>query len=105
MKTIRILGKDKRILPIESIVLLEAKINYTCIHLDDGSRFLSSFHLGSYQQKLPDFLRINKSFLVNQSFVKAIAEGAVVQLKNGVLVEPSRRRKAFILNKLNSLLN
>lgn len=55
MKTIRILGKDKRILPVESIVLLEAKINYTQIHLEDGSRYISAFHLGLYQQKLPIF--------------------------------------------------
>lgn len=105
MKTIRILGKEKKILPAESIVLLEANINYTRIHFEDGSQFLSSTNLGAYEEKFPHFLRINKSILINKSYVISVENGLSLHLKNGFSVIPSRRRKSQIINKLNDFLN
>jgi DNA-binding LytR/AlgR family response regulator len=100
MKTIRILGREPLHLPVENVVLLEAKINYTIIYFDDGSNFLSSRNLGIYEKRLPHFLRVNKSFIINQSYVQRV-ENEVLYLSNGFSVEPSRRRKTSIFEQLH----
>ncbi|RYU95893.1 LytR/AlgR family response regulator transcription factor [Emticicia agri] len=103
MKTLRILGKERILLPLENVVLLEAKNNYTMIHADDGSSFLSSRNLGMFEQKIPEFLRLNKTYLINQNFVQKI-ENKIIHLKNGFSIAPSRRRKNEVLSNLNSFL-
>lgn len=104
MKTIRVLGKERLFLPIESIILLEAKVNYTIIYIDNGSYFLSSRNLGLFEKRIPHFIRVNKSFIINQNFVKAI-ENEVLHLSNGFSIEPSRRRKTNVFKNLNLFSN
>jgi DNA-binding LytR/AlgR family response regulator len=84
------------------IAYLQADINYTVFHLSDGSKVISSTthkkHESVYRQF--DFLRINKSYLLNPSFIASVRpKGNVyeVLLMNGVALQSSRR-KAKILS-------
>jgi DNA-binding LytR/AlgR family response regulator len=90
------------------ITYLEADINYTIFHLNDGKKIVSSFTLKKYESdsRLAGFLRVHKSFLLNpNSIVEYKQEGkkATVKLSNGKNVQVSRRKigllRAFINTK------
>lgn len=92
------------------IVRLQGDGNYTWIHLVDGKKYLIAVTLKRWTERLPDFLRLNKTDLVNPvwvlSYVNPIkpapdltgsktASGTVhyqVRLSNGHRLDWSRRR-------------
>ncbi|MCX6216584.1 LytTR family DNA-binding domain-containing protein [Spirosoma sp.] len=92
-------GKSKRIFPASQILYVEANINYSLFHLTDGSKVLTSRHLGYYAKLLSEFARINKSYLINPYLLKkwkenphSYRDGAEVTLTNGVRLGVARRR-------------
>ncbi len=53
------------------IIHLESTRNYTIIYLVDGRQILTAKNLGHFEQILPsDFIRINRSFIINQEYIK-----------------------------------
>jgi DNA-binding LytR/AlgR family response regulator len=92
----------------ETVVYLEADINYTIFHLSDGKKIVSSFTLKKHDKDYckKGFLRVNKSFLLNPNFIKNYEqEGkiAYISLINGTQIPVSRRRRCFV--KKNLYLN
>lgn len=92
------------------ITYLEADINYTIFHLNNGKKVVSSFTLKKYETdiQLNGFLRVHKSFLLNPQFIKHFnQEGkkGTIQLTTGKILEVSRRKlnmvKSQILLKQN----
>lgn len=83
---------------LNRIVLLEALENYTLFHLKDGSKIISSLTLKRHQENLAvcDFLRVNRSTLINSQFVKSVFlrnDVNYIKLKTGQTVQVSRRRR------------
>jgi DNA-binding LytR/AlgR family response regulator len=79
------------------IVLFEADINYTIIHLIDGKKIISGYTLKFVADRLLEqpFIRINKSFLINVTYIADFTlskEGAYVKLYDGREMQVSRRR-------------
>jgi len=81
----------------ESIAYLEADVNYTIFHLNNGKKIVVSFTLKRYatDAQFNGFLRVHKSFLLNpKSIINYEQEGkkAKVYLSNGKSLQVSRRK-------------
>jgi DNA-binding LytR/AlgR family response regulator len=79
----------------QNIISFVGKSNYTTINLLDGrqaiyAKTLKKFELELSEQK--QFVRVNKSVIVNLLFVNKINDDAI-ELCNGTIVRISRRRK------------
>lgn len=66
-------------LPVDRIVYLESRDDYVKIHLADGKFVMSKITTKAMQEKLPTdrFVRIHRSFIVNQAYVSQIAATSV----------------------------
>ena len=84
---------EKSIL-VSEVIRCEADSNYTHFILSDGSRYTASRTLKEYELMLPPekFIRVHKSHLINVDYVKGISSTHVIQMKDNVRIEISRRR-------------
>lgn len=83
---------------LADLMYLEANINYTLFYMSDGTKVLSSLTLKRHQEKLSEwkFLRVNRTHLVNQNFVKEIKtknETSFLGMTDGREFRVSRRRR------------
>lgn len=88
------IGGRLKIAP-KNIRLLKAEINYTKIHLEDGSILLSSITLGILEKRLQDFtfFRPNRSVLINLEYMVDFEEtSAQIKMKDNEIFKISRRR-------------
>lgn len=93
-ETLLHLGGRLKIAP-KDIRLLKAEINYTHVHLDDGSTLLSSITLGILEKRLQEFsfFRPNRSVLINLDYMADFEEAsAQIKMKNNEVFKISRRR-------------
>ena len=92
---------------LKQIIMLRADLNYTYIHLLDGSTILVSYTLKKVAERLVAFdyfIRPNKSILLNMQYVTNF-DGTLLQisfpsgevLKNTVI---SRRKREAIYQKM-----
>ena len=94
----------KKFMPYEqNIISFIAEGNYTSINPLNGSvsiyaKTLKKFELELSEQK--QFVRVNKSVIVNLLFVNKINKDAI-QLCNGTIVKISRRRKKNLFEILS----
>ena len=87
------------------ITYLEADINYTIFHLNNGKKIVSSFTLKKYETdiQLNGFLRVHKSFLLNPQFIKHFSQHGkkgTIQLTTGKVLEVSRRKLNMVKNQI-----
>lgn len=86
-------GSRKFLLP-EDMLHLESNINYTVISLKDGKQILTATTLKKLETRLlpfKNFIRVNKSAIVNLDYIKPIDD--MFTLSNLKKVAFSRRRK------------
>lgn len=81
----------------EAINKLEASSNYTYLTYSDGTKVLSSYSLKVFADlfNTDAFIRVNRSVLVNKSFVKKHVKTNgkdYLQLKNDLKVSIPRRK-------------
>lgn len=94
-ESLSILLNGKRIyLAFHKIIRLEADRNYTWIYLADGCKVLSSRNLSRLQASLSnDFVRVNKSHVVNRRFLLGLTEKRhEISLIDNSCVPMARRR-------------
>ena len=84
---------------LKNIICLEGQNNYTKLYFDDRKPLLVSKTLKDYDDMLADhhFLRVHKSFLVNESHVKKIDNDGLLWLSQDLFVPVSRRKKTEVL--------
>jgi DNA-binding LytR/AlgR family response regulator len=85
---------SRRYIPPEEIQHLESDLNYTLISLIDGKKILSSTTLKKIESRLvsfKNFVRVNKSAIVNLDFVEN-HEGIGFRLADNRILTFSRRR-------------
>jgi two-component system LytT family response regulator len=94
-----------RFIAVDDIVYLQASDNYTYIHTADGHKFLVSRTLKDFEDLLPPdtFLRIHHAHIVNKSFVEQYirGEGGQVMMRNRVVLDVSKRKKAEFLKAIS----
>jgi DNA-binding LytR/AlgR family response regulator len=93
--------RKKDLLLIDEVILMQASINYTIIYLHNGQQITSSYTLKFHEKNLQNtlFLRVNKTFLLNQQYIKGYSElnnVTVLHLENGLQIPVSRRRKSLL---------
>lgn len=89
--------KQKHIVPIKSIIRLEAEGAYTTF-VTNHKTIVTSKHLKYYQELLGgDFIRCHQSHLVCKQEIKEIDKKGRLHLSNGDIVPISRRNKVNIL--------
>ena len=91
--------RKKTVLIIDQITFVESRGDFTVAHLDSGESFKNSVKISQWEQRLPEFLRIHRSFLVNPQ--RATLHGSKVRVGNDEDLPVSRgyktRVEAFFL--------
>lgn len=92
------------LIPIPSIIRLEASQNYTIVHLVSGTKLTASKTLGYFEtllQKFP-FVRIHRSNLVNIDYIKRINKGenGTVELNTGESLKLSESGRSLLKDLL-----
>lgn len=82
----------------ENITYLEANINYTILHFNDGSKQIHSYTLKRFEEQLCNnnhFQRFHRGFIVNKEYIQKRLESPTNKLilKCGTEIPISRRRK------------
>lgn len=89
---------------VSSITWLEASSNYTTLHFSNQPKLMASRTLRDFEEMLsPDqFVRVHHGAIINLNFVRRYlkGEGGQVEMKDGTLVDISRRRKENFLGKI-----
>jgi two-component system LytT family response regulator len=87
-----------------TIIRVEAMSNYSVFLLTDNKKIIVSKTLKEYESQLSDdlFMRINRSIIVNLSYVVKYrkGDGGTLELSDGAEVEVSPQRKEMLLQKL-----
>lgn len=98
LKNIVISDKGQQnIIPIESIIAIEAQESYCTIHTTEKT-FIASKNLKHFEtvlENLPQFFRVHKSWLVNKTYIKHYSKSDLsIQLSNGLTTKLSKYKKA-----------
>jgi DNA-binding LytR/AlgR family response regulator len=87
-----------------SIIWLEGQGNYTRIHRQGKSSFVTSYTLKRFEEQLTDFVRVRRDILVNPKFVincwKSGPEPLTLCLVDGTTLQASRRKWRNVIKKL-----
>jgi len=95
------MSTPKTILP-DNIIYLEADVNYSIFHFENGKKWISSFTLKYYQNKVEinHFLRIHRSFLLNPQYITEVSKrgrDAYIKLANGKELKVARRKHKLVM--------
>jgi two-component system LytT family response regulator len=100
-------NEEIKLVDVSDIIRLESDGNYTKFYFKDKSNLLITKTLKEYDQALAahDFLRVHQSHLVNFNQIEAYkkTEGGYLLMKDGSIVPVSVRKKAEIMEILNSV--
>jgi len=88
------------LIPVDEIIILEAKSNYTQIIKESGE-ILSSKSLFQYESKLKEhnhFIRVHDKFIVNTNYILKILKGKhwKIQTKAGIIPVSESRKNDLI---------
>lgn len=86
--------RKKTVLQIDQITYVESRGDFTVAHLTSGESFKNSVKISQWEQRLPDFLRIHRSFLVNPR--RAALHGSKVRVGTDEDLQVSRGYKARV---------
>jgi len=85
-----------------TIVRIEASSNYSKLYFSNGTMLLTAKVLKWFEERLPqqEFTRLHRSHLVNNCFLQFHqSTGNAFELKNGKIIQVSRRRKKLVMLK------
>lgn len=99
--------KGLKIVEEKNVIYFEAQGNCTMLHFQDGSRYLDTRTLKTYESIVDEkaFFRIHKSYLVNMNFMVEYmhSEGHYVVLTNKVELPVARNRVSDFVKVLKGL--
>lgn len=99
-------SKGQMYIDAETIIRVEAISNYSKIHFINGKTLVVAKVLRWFEQTLANekFVRIHRAHIVNKKFITTYingtlrpAQGGKVCLKNGEILEVSKRKKTCFL--------
>lgn len=84
---------------VKDIVRLEGIQKYTQLYLQNGSKILSSYHIGKYKEMLTpfQFFSPHKSHLINTQHIRRYLLEGTVEMTDGSSVPVSRRKREDFL--------
>jgi two-component system LytT family response regulator len=77
----------------EDVIMLQANINYSTVHLANGQRLLVATTLKKLEERFSPFtfIRMNKTYMINTNYVIEEQENAL-KLSNSLIINFSRRK-------------
>ncbi|MES2479352.1 MAG: response regulator transcription factor [Bacteroidota bacterium] len=98
LKNIVITDKGlQQIIPIDSIIAIEAQESYCCINTAD-QKYVASRNLKHFEtilESLPQFIRVHKSWMINTKYIINYSKSDYsIHLKNGIIAKLSKYKKA-----------
>jgi len=98
--------KDKTLfLEIKEISHLESESNYTYIFMNNGTRYMTSKTIKSYEEQLDKFgfFRTHQSFLINiQRILEYSKSDNTIALDNGKIIPVSKNKKEGLMTFIRS---
>ncbi len=96
---------QQNIIPIESIIAIEAEESYCVIHTLD-KKYTASKNLKHFEtlfESLPEFIRVHKSWMINKAYLKQYSKSDLsIYLSNGLVAKLSKYKKAEFEAALHS---
>lgn len=95
-------GGYRHVVP-QHILRLEAYRNYTFFHSIQGGKFIVSTTLKIFEERLFPFgfIRVSRQDMINTYYIKKVWKDGAIELIDGTLTYPSRRRRQEIWKVLN----
>lgn len=98
LKNIVITDKGlQQIIPIDSIIAIEAQESYCCINTSN-QKYVASKNLKHFEtilESLPQFIRVHKSWMINTKFILNYSKSDfTIKLKTGIVAKLSKYKKA-----------
>jgi two-component system LytT family response regulator len=108
MQTLRIPTTNEAIfVNVSNIVRLEAEGHYTHIILDNGKKYVSSYHLKQFEDHLDSrfFKRVQRSHLINRDHIQTVTNriSLFIEMHDGKIIEVARRRKKEVIDLLGRI--
>jgi two-component system, LytTR family, response regulator len=88
---------QQNIIPIESIIAIEAQESYCILHTSEKKLVASKNlkHFETILENLPRFIRVHKSWIVNKECIRHYSKSDLsIQLSNGLVTKLSKYKKA-----------
>ncbi len=90
------------VIDIGSIIRIQAISNYSKLFFTNGKKLVVAKVLKRFEEELAfnDFIRPHRTHLVNKKFILRYidGEGGKIELRNGELIDVSKRRKPAFLH-------
>jgi two-component system, LytTR family, response regulator len=97
-------GNTYEVVPLETILYIEASGNFSILVFEKGNRLMASRRLKEFEEVLPEtmFVRVHHSYIINLSKIRKYQKGrsGVIELVNGEKVEVSARKKNELLARI-----
>ncbi|MFI5205153.1 MAG: LytR/AlgR family response regulator transcription factor [Flavobacteriales bacterium] len=95
------------VVSVTDIMRCESDVNYTRFFINDGQKIMVTRTLKEFEELLSEhgFARIHQSHLVNADYIREFikADGGHLILKDGSEIPVSTRKRAYVMELLNSL--
>lgn len=88
--------KQKTLIPVENIIMLESQSNYSVFHLKYGKKRIYAHTIRYFEDQLltQQFIRVHSGFLINPSFVVEYnREDGKLRMENNLEASISRRKR------------
>jgi len=99
------IGENVKMLNSSDIIYIEADGRYSIIYMNTNEIFTTPKNLKDFEYffgSKSNFIRINKSLLINSDFIKEYHKGEpfMIKMTNERIFEASRRKKSEVLEKI-----
>lgn len=85
--------RKKTVFQINNIAYIESRGDFTMVVLKDGSQFKNTIKISEWEDKLKNFLRIHRSFLVNPDIATLSGSEIVIDENNALPISRSYKKK------------
>jgi DNA-binding LytR/AlgR family response regulator len=88
--------KQRTVIPVENIIMLESQSNYSIFHLKNGKKRIYAHTIRYFENQLlhQQFIRVHRAFLINPSFlVEYNHEDGKLMMENNLEASISRRMR------------
>jgi two-component system LytT family response regulator len=107
-KLFLVMAGSIRVVVLDEVFYFASNRNYTEVAIKNGERLISSKTIKTFAdtlKKLPDFARINRSYIINKNYLKSIVRDSdgnkiLLEMKNGDKIATSYRTKEEAMDDL-----
>lgn len=96
------IGGRQKVCPNE-VIMLQADVNYSIVHLIDGKKLVVATTLKKLEERFSPFafIRMNKTYMINSQYVVEEQANAL-KLSNSITLSFSRRKAKIWKSRLGS---